>query len=376
MASRALRIAHITFGLDVGGQERLLVEFARRADRAKFELRFVSLGSRGVLGSEVEAEGWPVIALGVPSGLRPSLIVKLARFFHNWRPDVIHTHDHRALFYAGPVAWVSRVPLVVNTRHGRNCHFTPRQVAVGRHLARLVDRYVCVSEDVKAQCVAEGIPTRNLLTIKNGVDVDRFTFSGSRGCGPVVAVGRLSPEKDIANLIRATEMAAKRIPSVRVEVAGNGPCLEELKGLAAELGVGDRIKFLGEVHDVSSLLSRARMFVLPSRSEGIPVTVLEAMACGLPVLATRVGGLPEVVDQGVTGLLVLPADAPALADAIIAIWNDPDRGAQLGSAGRRRVEQHFDVGRMVADYEALYVERTTEPKKVRFVWAGLQLLRL
>jgi glycosyltransferase involved in cell wall biosynthesis len=348
------RVAHVTFGLDVGGQEKLLVEFARRADRSRFELQFVSLGSRGALADEIETLGWPVTALRLPTGLRPSLIVKLARVFRCWRPDVVHTHDQRALFYAGPAAWAARVPLLINTRHGRNCHFTPRQVMVGRHLAQLADRYVCVSDNVKAQCIAEGIAPSRLLTIKNGIDMQRFRFSGTQLDGPIVAVARLSPEKDIANLIHATAIAAKRVDGIRVEVAGDGPCRGDLQRLAVELGIEDRVVFLGEIYDVASLLGRARLFVLPSRSEGIPLTALEAMACGLPVVATRVGGVPEVVEDGLTGLLVPPANPAALAAAIVQICNDPDGGERMGRAGTCRVDEFFDVRRMVGEYETLY----------------------
>ncbi len=354
MSNRYLQVAHVTFGLDVGGQEKLLVEFARHADRERFDLRFISLGSRGALAGDIEALSWPVTALEAPSGLRPSLIVKLARFFRRRRPEVVHTHDHRALFYAGPAAWVARVPLVINTRHGRNCHFTSRQIAAGRQLARLVDRYVCVSDDVKAQCIAEGIAPSRLMTILNGIDVERFAFSGPCRGGPIVAVARLSPEKDLANLVRSVALAAKRAPELRVEVAGGGPCLADLKQLAASLGVGDRINFLGEVRDVPALLARATIFVLPSRSEGIPLTALEAMACGLPVVATRVGGLPEVVEDEVTGLLVPPADPAALAGAITELQDNPERSDRMGRAGRQRALERFDVRRMVAQYEALY----------------------
>jgi len=348
------RVAHVTFGLEVGGQEKLLVEMARHADRDRFCLTFVSLGDRGALAGDLEGCGATVIAMGQPSGLKPSLIYRLTRLFRRLKPDVVHTHDHRALFYAGPAAWAARVPLVINTRHGRNCHFSPRQVAVGRYLAGLVDRYVCVSDDVRTQCVAEGIAPSRLLTILNGIDVERFAFSGPCQGGPIIAVARLSPEKDIANLVRATAMAVERAPDLRVEVAGGGPCREQLVRLAAELGVADRIVFLGEVRDVPAALARARMLVLPSRSEGIPLTVLEAMACGLPVVGTRVGGLPEVVEDGVTGLLVPPADPAALAAAIVQTWSDPDRLDRLGHAGRRRAEECFDVRRMVAQFEALY----------------------
>jgi len=141
-----------------------------------------------------------------------------------------------------------------------------------------------------------------------------------------------------------------------VEIAGGGSCLEELQGLAASLGVADRIAFLGEVRNIPAVLGGSRMFVLPSRSEGIPLTALEAMAWGLPVVATRVGGLPEVVEQGVTGLLVPPADPTALADAMVAVWSSPELRDRMGRAGRQRAEEYFDVRRMVAQYEDLYTE--------------------
>jgi len=143
---------------------------------------------------------------------------------------------------------------------------------------------------------------------------------------------------------------------LRVEVAGGGPCLEDLKRLVVELGIAERVTFLGEVRDVPAVLARARLFVLPSRSEGIPLTVLEAMARGLPVVATRVGGLPEVVVEGKTGYLVPPADPAALAEAILTVWRDPGGGRAMGRTGRQRAEDRFNVRRMVADYETLYLE--------------------
>jgi sugar transferase (PEP-CTERM/EpsH1 system associated) len=368
IGERSVRIAHVTFGLDVGGQEKLLVEFARHADRERFDLRFISIGDRGPLAGDIEALGWPLDALGAPSGLRPALIVRLAASFRRWRPDVVHTHDQRALFYAGPATRLARVPMLVHTRHGRDVHATRRQAAMFRALSRLVDQFVCVSEEVAALSRARGgVAPSRLRTIKNGIDLDGFRFIGPDPAGPVVTVARLSPEKDVANLVRATATAAERAPELRVEVAGGGPCLADLKQLAADLGVGGRIAFLGEVRDIPAVLARARMFVLPSRSEGIPLTVLEAMACGLPVVATRVGGLAEVVRDGVTGLLVPPADPAALAQAVLRIGRDPERGLRMGRAGRERVEQHFEIRRMVADYESLYVAQMPRPDEAQLV---------
>jgi glycosyltransferase involved in cell wall biosynthesis len=169
-----------------------------------------------------------------------------------------------------------------------------------------------------------------------------------------VTVARLSPEKDLATLVRAAALAAKERPAFRLEVAGDGPCLLELQKLVRSLGVGDRVRFLGEVRDVPSVLARASLFAQSSLSEGISLTLLEAMARGLPVAATRVGGNAEVVADGSSGLLVPPGDPDALARAMLELWGDRGPGRQMGLVGRRRVEQGFDVRRMVARYESLY----------------------
>ena len=165
----------------------------------------------------------------------------------------------------------------------------------------------------------------------------------------------MSPEKDVANLVRATALTAGQADDLRIVVAGGGPCLNDLTSLVSELNVADRVAFRGEVRDVPSLLADASIFVLPSLSEGIPLTVLEAMAAGLPVVATRVGGIPEVVVHGETGLLVPPADPRALSQAILDLWRDPEKAWLMGKAGRRRVEGLFDVRQMVAEYESVYL---------------------
>jgi sugar transferase (PEP-CTERM/EpsH1 system associated) len=351
-----VRVVHVTFGLDVGGQEKLLLELARHCDPTRLTLTFVSLGHRGVLAGDLEACGAAVVALGQPVGLKPGLIWLLARLFRRIKPDVVHTHDQRALFYATLAARLAGVPRVVHTRHGRDIHATPRQLAMVRFVSRLVNDFVCVSSDVAALSLAQGIAPGRLQTIVNGIDGERFPFSGPRTGGPLVAVVRLSPEKDVANLVRAVAIAGGEDPDLRVEVAGDGPCRSELRQLVGELGLEERVSFLGEVRDVPGLLARAAIFVLPSRSEGISLTLLEAMACGLPVVATRVGGTPEVVRDGQDGLLVPPSNPAALAAAILRLRRDPEGARRMGEAGRRRVELDFGARRMVADYLALYLE--------------------
>jgi glycosyltransferase involved in cell wall biosynthesis len=176
------------------------------------------------------------------------------------------------------------------------------------------------------------------------------------------------PLKGVDTLLRAVALVARECPDFRAEVAGDGEALPGLKGLASELGVSAHVRFLGEVREIPALLARAALFVLPSYSEGISLTLLEAMACGLPVVATRVGGNAEVVSEGKTGLLVPPRDPELLARALLSLWHDPERSQRMGEAARQRAEHYFDIGRMVADYEDLYLRLMS--RSGRFSTAG------
>ncbi len=354
-----LRVVHLTLGLDVGGQEKLLVEFARHADRARFHLHFVSMTTRGALAGDLEACGWPVTALQAPQGLRPSLVVRLARLFRALRADVVHTHDDRPNIHGAPAACLAGARRVIHTRHSRGMHLSRRQHWLVRLVSLCNDRFVCISHDSARQAVAHGISPRRVVVLPNGIDLERFAHTGPDPAGPAVLVARLAPEKDIGTLLEATSRLAGTCPDFRLEIAGDGPCRGELEAQAARLGLGQRVRFLGVVHDVPALLARARLFVLSSLTEGISLTLLEAMARGLPVVATAVGGNPEVIEAGSTGLLVPARDPAALADAVARLWTQPESCPRMGEAGRRRVERLFDVRRMVADYEALY--RQGEP---------------
>lgn len=352
---RRLRVVHVTLGLEVGGQEKLLVEFARHADRARFDLHVIAMSGRGKLAEAIEACGWPVIALDEPPGLRPRLVWRLANHFRRLRCDVVHTHDDKPLMYSVPAARLVGVRRVIHTQHhGKLDILSRRQERIVAWTARGVDRFVCVSHDGARQMIAQGVPSRRVRVLWNGIDLARFRMHGPTCGGPIVTVARLSPEKDIANLLRAMALVARTDASVRLEIAGDGPSREDLLSRVGELGLGSRVKFLGETGDVPALLARASLFVLPSQTEGISLTLLEAMGSGLPVIATRVGGNPEVVEHGVTGLLAPSRDPEALADAVLQLRREPERAAAMGAAGRARAEAFFDVGHMVARYEKLY----------------------
>jgi glycosyltransferase involved in cell wall biosynthesis len=354
-SNRRLRVAHISLGLNVGGQERLLVEFARLADRDHFDLIFVSLTDRGRLADVIEGYGWPVLALNERPGFRPGMIWRLSRLLRARTTDIVHTHDDRPLLYGSLASKLARVRRLIHTHHhGYLASIPRRRLLLLRGVSRIPDEFVCVSHDSARFLREQGVASRHVKTVWNGVDLDQFSFTGPRWRAPALTVARLSPEKDIANLLRAVAQVARAQTDFRLDIAGDGPCRDELESLAAELKLTERVRFLGEVRDVAKLLGQASMFVLPSQTEGISLTILEAMARGLPVLATKVGGNPEIIMNGTSGILVPPGNPSALAHGILELWANEDRALQLGRAARHRIEEHFDVRAMVAAYEALY----------------------
>lgn len=352
------RVVHVSLGTNVGGMEKLLVEFARFTDRERFDLAFISLQERGTLASEIESLLWPVYSLDKPPGLRPGLVLKLARRLRALRPSVVHTHNTTAFLYGALAARLARVPRLLHTRHGQRYQASRRETWVFRLLSRLAYRMISVSQDACQRTIADGVRADRACVIRNGVDLSRFSFAGPNPSGPAVLVARLSPEKDVATLVhavkRALELLGPQQTTFTLEIIGGGADRAELESWSCELGLGDRIHFLGERSDVPARLAGASMFVLPSLTEGISLTLLEAMARGLPVVATRVGGNPEVVVDGVTGTLVPARDPAALAAAMVRIFQNPALGKEMGRCGRQRVEQEFSVQEMVRKYEQQY----------------------
>lgn len=359
-AVEPLGVAHLAYSLQTGGMERLLVEFARRADRRRFRLHFFSLTDRGPPAEDIEQSAWPVKCLGKSAGFRWSAVQQLKQAFRQHGIQVVHTHNSGAMIYGALAARLAGVRAVIHTRHGQRFGASRRQNWTFAGISRLMDRVVGVSEDSAQQCVREGVPAGRVRTIRNGIDLQRFAYTGSCPGGPAVLVARLVPEKDLPTLLQAAALVVQRQPAFRLQVAGDGPCMPEARETIQRLDLTDHVQLLGECRDVPAVLRQASLFVLSSRTEGISLTLLEAMACGLPVVATRVGGNAEVVLDGETGLLVPAGDVQQLADAVARLWRNPDEAQRYGLAGRERVVQHFDIERMVRQYEDLYREVLAE----------------
>ncbi|MFO0904071.1 MAG: glycosyltransferase [Pirellulales bacterium] len=355
-SSSPLRVAHVAFSLRTGGMERLLVEFARHHDRTATQLSFYCLTDEGRPAEDIRAAGRPVESLHKAAGFRLRTVWQLARRFRRERIDVVHTHNSGAMIYGALASRFAGVSAVVHTRHGQRFGAGRRQTLTFAQMTKLVDRVVSVSRDGACQSLREGIAPSRVQTIWNGIDLSRFAFRGAQPGRPAILVARMVPEKDLPTLLAAVELVVQREPTFQLRLVGDGPALAAARARAARGAWGRHLEFLGERSDVADLLADSSLFVLSSRTEGISLTLLEAMASGLPVVATRVGGNTEVVDDESTGLLVPVAHPALLADAIVRLWRSPSVATDMGAAGRRRVETHFDVKGMIRQYESLYRE--------------------
>lgn len=360
-ASRRLHVCHVSLGLATGGLERLLVDFARFHDPARFELTFVAMHGVGRPAEEIRAAGCEVVDLGCRHRRPWNRVLDLARVFQRNSIDVVHTHNAMPHLYGTAAGRWAGVPVVVQTRHGQRYGSGSWANLRYRLVSRWVDRVVAVSDDAARMCCTDDrLRPEKVTRIWNGIDVARFGYRGSapnQATNPLaISVARLSPEKDFPTLLRAVARAVREVPEFKLKIVGDGQERPALEQLSRELCLSEHVQFLGERNDIPHLLAAAGFFVSSSLTEGVSLTLLEAMAVGLPVLATAVGGNPEVVADGVTGHLVPAGDPNALAEGIVQMCRQAGAWSDLGRCGRQRVEEHFDIRRMLRDYEDLYLE--------------------
>jgi len=366
LASRRTGILHVVHSLNVGGAEKLVYDLTRRTDAARFAVCVACLDDAGALAGPLAAAGFPVEVIGRRPGLDARVTVHLRRMIARHGIDVVHAHQYTPFFYGVTAARWAGIACVF-TEHGRHHPDVrkPRRVAANQVLARLVDASVAVSDYTRAALIEnDGFPAERVRVLYNGVDVpeeppaSRADARAAMGIAVEDVVigfcGRLSAEKNVPLLLEAFGRLRARHATACLLIAGDGPERAALVARAESSGFGSAVRFLGFVDDVARFMAALDVFVLSSVTEGTSVTLLEAMAARRPAVVTAVGGNPEIVLDGVTGLLVPSGDAKALADALGAVIDAPDRGATLGEAGRRRVLENFTFGGMVRAYEALY----------------------
>ena len=357
VGTRKLRVCHVSMTLLTGGLERLLVEFGRHRNPERFHCEFLALDAVGTPADDLRLMGFNVTSVAAETSGKLGRLQNLVRRFRDGQFDVVHTHNTLAHFYGSPAAHLAGVPVVVNSQHGRGCGKTWKARLQFRLANRWADRVVGVSEDAARLCQRDDRRSAERITaIWNGIDVDRFDFRGPSHEPVAISVARLSKEKDFETLLRAVWILIKEYPDFRLKLVGDGAERPKLEALARDLKLERNVEFLGERNDIPDLLRQADFFVSSSTTEGISLTILEAMAVGLPVVTTNVGGNPEIVVEGGTGRLVSPRSPDELALAMRQMLADRDAWPVMGQLGRQRVEKHFNVRSMVRQYEDLYLD--------------------
>lgn len=371
-------ICHVLHTMHVGGAEILAAAYARRAAPA-FRSVFACLDDLGQLGAKLRDEGFTVEVVGRRPGFDWRCAQRLARFLRRERVDLIHAHQYGPFAYSSLSRLFGGGAPILFMEHGRDYPDFPRpkRKIANRLLLRARDRVVAVGECVRRALVDnEGIRSERIQVVYNGVDLSRYDSQRRErdnvrrelGITPdqplVMQVARLNRLKDHATALRAFALVAAQRPDARLALAGDGEERAAVEQRIEELGLNEQVVLLGTRHDIPRLLQGADLFLLSSITEGIALTLIEAMATGLPVAATAVGGNAEVVASEQTGLLVPPRTPDAMAQQLLTLMGDPSLRERYGRAGVERAHARFSDVTMHATYHALYQEMLGRPSVV------------
>jgi len=362
-----LKVMLVTVGLGVGGTETQILEIASRLDRKRFDVLVCGLKKDRVVAEELRARGVRVSTLDGRGKGDLRVLYRLARLIRAERPDLIHAFLGVANLASSLAGRLVGVPVIVWSYRDVEVWKSQAHWLVDRAGARWAEAITCCSDAVRQFVLARlGGPASKMVTIHNGVDLEAFRAPGVasrpelslRDGGCVIGtVTRLDePKKGLTVLLHALAALARRegLPPWQCLLVGDGPARARLEALAAELGLSGRVVFAGMRRDVPRVLPALDLFVCPSLYEGFGIAIVEAMAAGRPVVASAVGGIPEIVVDQDTGLLVPPGDATALAEAMAALLARPDQARQMGLRGRERARKMFSIETTVERHRQLY----------------------
>ena len=366
------RVLILTVGSGTGGAEHLIRMTAPRLVEAGYDVTVGALKEgRGAMADALEAAGVPFVSFGGRARYDLRALARLRRALAAGRYDIVHAHLFLANVAARVAGRLAGVPVVITSHHDTDVWMGAPHRLVERLSARWSDRVVTCSEAVRRYAIERhGLPAARVRTLRNAIDVPaalpgaaarRVAARRDLGAGPndilIATLGRLDePKKGLAAFLDAAAIVAAAEPRARFALVGDGPARAALERRARAPGLAGLVVFAGERRDVQDVLSGIDIFVQPSLWEGFGLTVIEAMAAARPVVASRVGGIPEALRDGVDGILVPPADPAALARAILRLARDPELGARLGAAGRDRARGEFGLAGLVDATIAMYDE--------------------
>jgi glycosyltransferase involved in cell wall biosynthesis len=372
MQRQLKRILFVITSTHVGGAEKVLFEVAKHLKERGVALQVCVLKERGAYAAKLESVGVPVCSLGIgeSKGIRGILacvtgLPRLIKVIRRFKPQIVHAFLFRANLLARLAAPLSGVPINISsirTIENQRLHY----FAIDRWTSFLVTRHVAVSQKVKQiTCRRSRIADGQVSVIRNGVQIEEVGATPALGVAKSVqcnardglvcgTVARLDPQKGLSFLLRGFAILAREFPSLKLLFVGEGPERFSLQCLATELNLSNRVCFTGLAANPFEYLRQMDVFVLPSLCEGLPNALLEAMSIGVPVVASRVGGVDEAVQDQESGLLIPPGSSEAIADAVRFVLTHPDRAEQMAVASRARIREKFSLNGMLKEYDALY----------------------
>ena len=361
--NRPIPVVCVMTSFDPGGTERQMIELVRRLDPARWTVHIACFHTRGAWFGRVKEVAasvakFPVTSFQSADALRH--VWAFARWCRAQKIAVAHTTELYSNIFGLAGAALARVPVRVANRREINPDKSAAQIALQRTAYSVADKVVANSRAAAERLRVERVPSRKIAVIPNGIDFNVAEPRRHRTrLRKVVVVANLRPEKGHDVLMDAAVEVLRRFPDAHIECVGGGPQLEPLVARAEARGLLHAVTFLGQRDDVPARLAEADIFVLPSRSEAFPNAVLEAMAAGLPIVVSGVGGILELIDDERTGLLVPAGDPHALADRICRLMTDPALAARLGDAACEKARARFSFDRMVSAFERLYLMELT-----------------
>jgi len=368
MQNNRIKLVEMVTNFHIGGTERQVANLALRIDSSRFDLHLACLRNSGELLRELESLDVPrpEFQIGPLYALRTSWQgIQFARYVRKNLIQIVHSYGFYPNIFAIVATRLAGKSLVIASIRDMGDGLTPVQARVQKFVCQWADCVLVNAEAIRERLIARGYNPAKIVVIRNGITLSRFEKKERSGllrqelnlpssARMVLVFCRLNQLKGVQYFLDAAALVADRFPDVHFVIAGDGANRNELEQHAAGMGLAQRMVFAGFRCDVPELLSEASISVLPSLSEGLSNSLLESMAAGVPVIAARVGGNPEVVEHEVTGILVPPRDSTALADAMGRLLEDHDLAVRFGQAGKRRVSEVFSVERSVGETENLY----------------------
>lgn len=360
---KRINLLHLITELEPAGAENLLVSIARKLDKERFRLVVGYIYGQGTLAGEIRKTGAKVVDLSRRGKVDPLLIIRIFLLIRKERIKVVHTHLVHASVAGRIAAKLAGVKNIITTRHYAYYHKRKGLVNwIERKTAAFNNKFIAISNAVKKHMInTEKYKPERIAVLYNAVDLDLLDSSEGeiteRSSGFLIgSVGRLHPSKGYDTLLKSMPEVMKKFPQAKLVIAGNGTERAFLEGLRSQLGLSDKVVFLGRKTpgEIRMFLREISLFVLASNWEGFGLAAVEAMASGIPVVTTNIGGLLEIVEEGKTGFLVPPDEPLALAHRIICLLKNRDMRVEMGRAGRKRVETLFSLDNMIAKLETMY----------------------